>query len=448
MKTIHTPRLCSTEIFLNTIKQLTSSEKYVAINLSMPGEGQIVVDENAFRRMASALDDSGAKMAYSNYRELIDDDTITSHPTIDHQFGAVRDDFDFGNLVVINVSVLKKIASTLRSNWQYAAWYEVWLTLSLLEGENSIIRIPEELYTVERMDNRASGERQFDYVNPRNRDVQIEMEQCFTSVLERTGGTVGRRLEEIDFDTEKFTVEASVIIPVRNRARTIADAVNSALSQKPDFEFNVIVVDNHSTDGTSELLAEMAKADERLVHLIPDSLTLGIGGCWNYGVNHPLCGRFAVQLDSDDLYKHSNVLQQVVDTFRAQRCGMVIGSYELVDFNGNPIPPGLIDHKEWTDLNGPNNALRINGLGAPRAFFTPLLRRLQMPNVSYGEDYAMGLRISRQWKIGRIYDSLYLCRRWEGNSDSNLSIERVNINNSYKDWLRTVELKARINMHH
>ena len=333
------------------------------------------------------------------------------------------------------------------SELKFSAWYACWLWFAMARGNaGAIVRIPEPLYTVGQTDARKSGEKQFDYVDPRNREVQLEFERAFTLILERIGARLPASRTTINPDEQDFPVEASVIIPVRNRARTIADAVRSALTQTPEFSFNVIVVDNHSTDGTTDILSELAASDPRVIHVIPESTTLGIGGCWNLAVNHSCCGRFAVQLDSDDLYKSADVLQRIVDTFRRERCAMVIGSYELVDFNGNPIPPGLIDHKEWTDANGANNALRINGLGAPRAFYTPVFRQIGMHNVSYGEDYGIGLNISRTWRIGRIYDSLYLCRRWEGNSDADLSVEKVNANNTYKDWLRTIELEARIRL--
>jgi glycosyltransferase involved in cell wall biosynthesis len=242
-------------------------------------------------------------------------------------------------------------------------------------------------------------------------------------------------------------MEASVIIPVRNRVRTIEDAVRSALDQETNFKYNVIVVDNHSTDGTTDILNHFHH-NERLVHIIPERDDLGIGGCWDLAINHPKCGRFAVQLDSDDLYSGPDTLQKIVDKFYEEQCGMVIGSYRMTDFQLNTLPPGVIDHKEWTDENGHNNALRVNGLGAPRAFYTPLLRSIGMPNVSYGEDYAVGLAISRNYHIGRIYEPVYLCRRWEGNSDSSLSIEKLNANNTYKDSIRTREFIIRQSISH
>jgi hypothetical protein len=316
------------------------------------------------------------------------------------------------------------------------------LRLSLMRS-GKVMRVPERLYTIDCTDTRTSGEKQFDYVNPRNREVQIEMETIFTEHLKRIGAFLTPECRLINIEDGDFPVDVSVIIPVRNRERTIADAVNSALAQTGNFSFNVIVIDNHSTDATSAILEQLAEDDSRVVHLIPECTNLGIGGCWNYGVNDSRCGRFAVQLDSDDLYKDATTLQQVLDKFREERCAMVVGSYELVDFDGNMLPPGLIDHKEWTDANGANNALRINGLGAPRAFFTPILRAVQLPDVSYGEDYALGIRLSRTYRLSRIYTSLYLCRRWEGNSDAALSVERVNANNAYKDWLRACEIAAR-----
>ena len=284
-------------------------------------------------------------------------------------------------------------------------------------------------------------------MDPRNREVQIEMEKVCTAHLKRIGAWLAPDFKDpdpADFDSGTFPVTATVVIPVYNRVKTIMDAVTSALGQKTDFPYNVIVVDNHSTDGTSELLSAMAFEEPRLRHVIPDRNDLGIGGCWNMAVHHELCGEYAVQLDSDDVYSGPDTLQKIVDAFREQKCAMVVGTYQMTDFRMNPIPPGIIDHREWTADNGRNNALRINGLGAPRAFWTPLLRTINLPNTSYGEDYALGLRISREYRIGRIYDVLYCCRRWEGNSDAALDIDRINANNMYKDRIRTWELEARI----
>lgn len=395
---------------------------------------------NCLPRMARIAADSGAAMVYSDYRVTTLSGETKQVPTIDCFKGSLRDDFDFGPLVMIDTRRLREACDTIDADYRYAGMYAVRLALSRLAG---IVHIPETLYTAVETDTRTSGEKQFDYVDPRNRARQLEMEDACTVHLKKIGAYLEPHFKEADYSGD-FPVEASVIIPVRNRVSTIADAVESALSQTADFKYNVIVIDNHSTDGTTDVLRGLADKYDNLKVIIPAFSDLGIGGCWNEGVNSAHCGRFAVQLDSDDLYKNTDTLQRIVDTFRKENCGMVIGSYELTDFNLNPLPPGLIDHREWTDDNGRNNALRINGLGAPRAFVTNLLREIRVPNTSYGEDYALGLAISRDYRIGRIYDSLYLCRRWEGNSDSNLDIARVNANNLYKDRLRTWEVEARI----
>lgn len=395
---------------------------------------------NCLPRMARIAADSGAAMVYSDYRVTTLSGETKQVPTIDCFKGSLRDDFDFGPLVMIDTRRLREACDSIDTDYRYAGMYAVRLALSRLAG---IVHIPETLYTAVETDTRTSGEKQFDYVDPRNRDRQLEMEEACTVHLKKIGAYLEPHFKDADYSGD-FPVEASVIIPVRNRVSTIADAVESALSQTADFKYNVIVIDNHSTDGTTGVLRGLADKYDNLKVIIPAFSDLGIGGCWNEGVNLAHCGRFAVQLDSDDLYKNTDTLQRIVDTFRKENCGMVIGSYELTDFNLNPLPPGLIDHREWTDDNGRNNALRINGLGAPRAFVTNLLREIRVPNTSYGEDYALGLAISRDYRIGRIYDSLYLCRRWEGNSDSNLDIARVNANNLYKDRLRTWEVEARI----
>lgn len=397
----------------------------------------IELSKTSLKRFLSVADDTGASMVYSNYYQVMNGETSVV-PTIEYQLGSVRDDFNFGSLVLVRVEDVKAVSI---AEYEFATWYAIRLALSNL-GE--IVHIDEVLYTEMEEDTRKSGEKQFDYVNPRNRAVQIEMEQAFTAYLKEVGAYLEPKFKDVDFSGVAFENEASVIIPVRNRVKTVADAVRSALSQKTSFPFNVIVIDNHSTDGTTELLKEMALTDSRLVHIVPESTKLGIGGCWMEGVNNPACGKFAVQLDSDDLYDGDTVLQQIVDEFYAQNCAMLIGSYTMTNFDLEVLPPGLIDHAEWTPDNGRNNALRINGLGAPRAFFTPLLREYGVPNVSYGEDYALGLRFSREYQIGRIYNSLYLCRRWEGNSDAALAIDKVNANNFYKDKLRTIEMAARM----
>ena len=393
----------------------------------------------ALPRMLRAAVDTGSSMVYADHLSIENGQTVR-HPVIDYQEGSLRDDFDFGALVLLPSDLLRSFAQqSSQPAYQYAGWYALRLFLS---RQGMLFHLNEFLYTEHEYDLRASGEKQFDYVNPRNREVQVEMEKVVTAHLAEVGALVDTSsYKTINFSEEQFDMEASVVIPVFNRAKTIRDAVDSALAQKTHFKFNVIVVDNHSTDGTTEILREYD--NERLVHIVPERTDLGIGGCWNVAVNDDRCGRFAVQLDSDDLYSSTATLQTIVDAFRKQNAAMVIGSYRMCDFSLNTLPPGLIDHREWTDDNGCNNALRINGLGAPRAFFTPLVRQIQFPNTSYGEDYALGLAFSRQYRIGRIYQELYLCRRWGGNSDAALSVEKVNANNLYKDRLRTMELKAR-----
>ena len=400
----------------------------------------------ALDRIISVAEDTGADMLYADHYEVITDAQGQSlrrkHPLIDCQRGALRDDFDFGSVLVFRTTSFRRAVRAMETEYKWAALYDLRLRMK------KIVHINEYLYTEIETDTRKSGEKQFDYVDPRNRAVQIEMEQACTEHLRRIGAWLEPVFKEPDireFGAQEYPVTASVIIPVFNRIRTVKDAVESALSQKCDFPFNVIVVDNHSTDGTTALLEELAAADDRLVHVVPAKYDLGIGGCWNLAVHHQMCGEYAVQLDSDDVYSGPDTLTKIVTAFREQKCAMVVGTYQMTDFQMSPIPPGIIDHKEWTEDNGRNNALRINGLGAPRAFWTPLLRTINLPNTSYGEDYALGLRISREYRIGRIYDVLYCCRRWEGNSDAALDIERVNANNLYKDRIRTWELEARMN---
>lgn len=395
----------------------------------------------AEERFLQIADDSRASMVYADYYEE-SEDALQPHPLIEYQEGSLRDDFAFGPVLLVRVSAWREALLSLKTEYEFAGLYALRLTLSRIAP---IVHIDEYLYSVKEIDTRASGEKIFDYVNPRNRQVQIEMEKACTEHLKVIGAYLSPVFKEIDWskDSASFAVEASVIIPVRNRVRTIRDAIKSVLAQKTNFNFNLIVIDNHSTDGTTEAIGEFA-SDSRLVHIIPERKDLGIGGCWNTGVHHPACGKFAVQLDSDDVYSSENTLQKVVDTFYEQQCAMVVGTYRMTNFAMEEIPPGVIDHKEWTLENGRNNALRINGLGAPRAFYTPLLRTINLPNTSYGEDYALGLRISREYRIGRIYDVIYLCRRWEDNSDASLSVEKMNRYNFYKDKLRTIELRARL----
>ena len=410
------------------------------------GNNHLEMGMFACERMIAIAEDTGADMLYADHYRLVnapDGSQIRKrHPLIDCQKGALRNDFDFGSVLFFRTGSFRRAVAWMDVDYEYAALYDLRLRME------KIVHINEYLYTDVETDNRKSGEKQFDYVDPRNRDVQIEMEKVCTAHLKRIGAYLEPDFKEPDSCGlgGTFPVTASVVIPVFNRLRTVGDAVESALSQECAFPFNVIVVDNHSTDGTTDLLSSIAARDPRLIHVIPERNDLGIGGCWNMAVHHEMCGEYAVQLDSDDVYSGPDTLRKIVDAFRQQKCAMVVGTYQMTDFQMNPIPPGIIDHREWTEDNGRNNALRINGLGAPRAFWTPLLRTINLPNTSYGEDYALGLRISREYRIGRIYDVLYCCRRWEGNSDAALDVEKVNANNLYKDRIRTWELEARIRM--
>lgn len=395
----------------------------------------------AINRLFSVASNVDSFVVYSD-RYQVKQGQIVACPTMDFYYGSVRNDFDFGSVVLFNAYSLKEyVAESAESNYRFSGWYNVQLFGLRRKRNASLFHLREYLYTEEELDTRKSGEKQFDYVDPRNREVQKEMELVCTEHLKKIGAYIDPdSIAEVSVDRYDFDREASVIIPVRNRVKTIEDAIKSALSQRTTFEFNVMVIDNLSTDGTTEVIQKMVKTDSRVVHIIPDRKDLGIGGCWSLAFNDDRCGRFAVQLDSDDLYSGTDTLQRIVDKFYEEHCGMVIGSYRMCNFQLETLPPGLIDHREWTPENGHNNALRINGLGAPRAFFTPLLRKIGMPNTSYGEDYAVGLAFSRKYRIGRIYDELYLCRRWEGNSDASLTPEQVNRNNIYKDSLRTMEI--------
>lgn len=396
----------------------------------------------ALERMMQVADDTGAVLLYADYYKR-ENQTLKPHPLNDYQTGSLRDDFDFGPLMLVRTATAKALMHGLTPHLQAAALYDLRLALS---RSGPIIHLNEYLYTHDETNTSNQETRQFAYVDPKNRTVQLEMEAVCTQHLKEIGAWLPPITDCPDFEGDAFSVEASVIIPVRNRIRTIADAIDSVLSQEASFPFNLIVIDNHSTDGTTALIADRAQKDTRIVHLIPARNDLGIGGCWQAGINHQACGRFAVQLDSDDVYSNNHTLATIVNAFYTQRCAMLVGSYRMCNFQLETIPPGIIDHKEWTPENGHNNALRINGLGAPRAFHTPTLRAIGIPNTSYGEDYALGLRLSRRWKIGRIYEVLYLCRRWEDNTDAAIDHQKLNAFNHYKDKLRSIELVARQRM--
>ncbi len=422
------------------LKQM-ASEAQAPYTLLYTKETVLQLGMYALERMMRIMDDSGAGMIYADHYQIKEGQQVAA-PVIDYQQGSLRDDFDFGSVLLFNTAKLKEAAGRMQADYRFAGLYDLRLKLSQKE---SLVHMNEYLYSEVELDTRKSGEKMFDYVDPKNRDRQIEMEQACTEHLKEIGGYLEPKFEPIAFEKGDFAYEASVIIPVRNRIRTIRDAIRSVLSQQTDFKFNLIIIDNHSTDGTTEAIDEF-KEDDRVIHLIPERNDLGIGGCWNLGIHHPLCGKFAVQLDSDDVYKDEHTLTTMVRAFYEQNCAMVVGTYMMTDFHMNRIAPGIIDHKEWTPENGRNNALRINGLGAPRAFYTPVLREIKVPNTSYGEDYALGLNFSRKYQIGRVYDVVYLCRRWDDNSDASLDINKMNAHNLYKDRIRTWELQARIAM--
>ncbi len=400
--------------------------------LTLPGQYSL-------ERFISVAAQTGAGIVYSD-RYAIKGDNRTSHPVNDYHIGCVRDDFDFGPLILVTKPAIEAGIASPAKEYTYAGWYDVRLSIS---QKFELLHIPEFLYSTVETDSRKTGEKLFDYVDPKNRTVQIEMEEAFTDHLRKIGAYLKPEFTDVLETGNDFPVEASVVIPVRDRVRTIKDAIDSVLRQNTDFAFNVIVIDNYSTDGTTEIIRSKAETDKRLIHLVPTRKDLGIGGCWNEGIHSEYCGKYAVQLDSDDVYADENTLQRIVETFRKEKCAMVVGTYMMTDFNLQQIPPGIIDHREWTPDNGRNNALRINGLGAPRAFYTPIIRNIKVPNVSYGEDYAVGLAISRDYQIGRIYEPIYFCRRWSENSDASLNIEKLNAHNAYKDKIRMIELLAR-----
>lgn len=424
---------CSSEALFQLANRASSN--YI---LYQTKPGQVEITDDAVSKWIEQAELEQALISYCNFNS-IKERQKTEHQTNGYSLGSIRDDFDFGPLVLIKNETLKEYTTQCKTDLKYAGWYAFRLFASRIKLP---IHLDINLYNYKEPDLRASGQKQFDYVNPANRERQIEMEHVATQHLKKLGALVNPPFKVVSNNDQHFEVEASVIIPVRNRVKTLADAIQSVFNQKTDFKFNLLVIDNHSTDGTTKLLQKID--DKRLIHIIPNRTDLGIGGCWNEGINHPECGRYAIQLDSDDLYSDAFTLQKVVDKFKTDQCAMVIGSYRMVNFNLDEIPPGVIDHREWTDDNGPNNALRINGLGAPRAFFTPVIREIGFPNVSYGEDYAVALAISREWKVGRIYEPIYLCRRWDENTDSNLSIEKINAHNRFKDSLRTKEIEIRL----
>ncbi len=433
-------------IYIDSIKStktLREIAKYSTSDYSLiyTKESTLVMGMFAIERMLKLAQDNSASMVYSDHYQIIDG-VKKNNPVITYQLGSLRDDFNFGSVLLYNSDILVDAVKSMNVDYEYAALYDLRLKAS---QKGDLVHINEYLYTEIEHDNRKSGEKIFDYVDPRNRAVQIEMEKVCTKHLKEIGGYLEPKFNHIEFNKGEFEFEASVIIPVFNRIKTIEDAIKSVLIQKTSFKFNLIIVDNYSTDGTYEAI-EKYSSDERVLHLVPNRKDLGIGGCWNYAVHHPKCGKFAIQLDSDDVYSDENTLQKIVDAFYEQNCAMVVGTYMMTNFKMEMIAPGIIDHKEWTPDNGRNNALRINGLGAPRAFYTPVLREIKVPNTSYGEDYALGLNISRDYQIGRIYDVLYHCRRWEDNSDASLDIVKMNSHNTYKDRIRTWELKARIEL--
>lgn len=392
----------------------------------------------ALERMIQVATDTQAGMLYADYYQC-SAEGCKPYPLIDYQGGSLRDDFNFGSVQLFRTTLLKEIKEKMAINYAYAGFYDLRLKIS---ESVPVIHVNEYLYTETESDMRKSGQKLFDYVDPKNREVQLEMERACTEHLKAIGAYLEPVFKAIDFAASDFEYEASVIIPVRNRVKTVEDAIRSVLAQQTSFKYNLIIIDNHSTDGTSEIISKYS-SDRRVIHLIPDRKDLGIGGCWNYGIHDVRCGKFAVQLDSDDVYANEHTLQTMVNAFYEQNCAMVVGTYRMTDFNLNTIPPGIIDHKEWTPENGRNNALRINGLGAPRGFYTPLLREINVPNTSYGEDYALGLHFSRYYQIGRVYEVVYLCRRWEDNSDASLDVNKMNAHNLYKDRIRTWEIAAR-----
>jgi predicted nucleic-acid-binding protein len=440
-KIVRTDSYFSTDTF-KVINKLCKTDYLVLI---LNSKAVIKTGQNSLERFYQVGEYSGSGLIYSDYSEIVDGER-TCRPTLEYQAGSVRNNFNFGPLIILKKEALagamKEVPSAKKTNFNFAGFYQVRLAIS---RKYPLTRIPENLYTVVQSKSMEKRENQFQYVDPKNRTAELEMEKAFTEYLKKIKALVKPVKKAVKFD-KSFKTETSVVIPVLNRVNTIRDAIESVLKQKTDFSFNLIIVDNHSTDGTSELIKSLSEKNNKIIHIVPERSDLQIGGCWNDAISSQECGKFAVQLDSDDLFSNEHTLQKIVNKFYEEKCAMVIGTYKLTDFNLEEIPPGIIDHKEWTAENGLNNVLRTDGLGAPRAYYTPIVHKIKFPNVSYGEDYAVGLAISRQYKIGRIYEPIYICRRWEGNSDSFLSIEKENLNNFYKDKIRTFEIMIRRKM--
>jgi len=451
------------KIYLISDKTIKPTEKYDVLNSNYPFSSEVMkmishnadtdfilliisesvvhIDDKSLNRLILIAEQNNSGWLYTDFYLNIKK-VKTHHPLIDYQPGSIRDDFNFGHIILIKTSVFKSAVKNNTENIKYnfAGLYGLRLAFS---RESSLKRIPEPLYAVEVYETENVKMKMFEYLDPQNWKLQLEMEAAASDHLKRISAFLQPRINTIKFDEQLFEYEATAVIPVKNRKGTIQEAVESALLQQTDFKFNIIVVDNHSNDGTTEILKTISLKNKKVFHLIPQRTDLQIGGCWNEAINHSLCGRFVVQLDSDDKYSDEKTLQKIIDKFYLEKCAMVIGSYRLTDFKLNEIPPGIINHKEWTNENGHNNALRVNGLGAPRAFFTPVVRQIQFHDVSYGEDYAMGLAVCRSYKIGRIFEPVYICRRWEGNTDSSITIEKQNSNNYYKDFIRTQDILAR-----
>lgn len=423
---------------LDKILQKTKTEHLIFIT----EEGKINLQNISLLKFIDTSEKNNSGITYSNYY-LRKENTLINRPLIDYQFGSVRDDFNFGSLLFFNTKIFSEKLKLIDPNYRWAGLYALRLAIS---GDGLIVKIPEYLYSFEEKTKQTDEEKHFDYLDSSNAEKQKEAERVFGDYLKNIGAYIYPKFEDIYFSEDNYEFEASVIIPVKNRANTIKDAINSALKQKIKSKFNVIIVDNHSIDGTTQIIKEIANEDEKIIHIIPKRVDLGIGGCWNEALKDKRCGMFAVQLDSDDIYKDENTLKKIIDKFYKEKCGMVIGSYQLTDFDLNEISPGVITHTEWTNTNGHNNALRVNGFGAPRAFYTPLLREINFPDVSYGEDYAVCLAVSRKYRVGRIYEPIYICRRWEGNSDADLTIDKKNKYDYFKDTLRTEEINKRIEM--